>query len=190
MSVEVPLEIAQQTQITWTMTPHATPSRAKAITNNTPNASTHSVQFGVAPLSPQSNPDAASDDIFGDLVTRVETVKPEPSSVQLTVPDVQPVTPSPSPSQRHAATPTAQSASRSRPEHATHRSTNTFGQDFPVPTYDNEIKELDPSWAKPIYPRKRGDAHPDDPLPNFPIAPRNYYTITKGLHLGVFYAKW
>jgi len=66
----------------------------------------------------------------------------------------------------------------------------TFGDQHEIPILDNQVRELDPSWPRPVYPRESGNDYPDGPLPNIPIYPKKYYVIFKGLRIGVFYEKW
>jgi hypothetical protein len=206
MSIEVPLEIAQTAQITWSMTPISTPARRHMSPENrpeVPNCSpirpSHALHFGVNPLSHPPHVSAtATSDIFGELVTEVKTTKHEPPSNDLRSPiqDVHSGALSPPPSPRPVksefqSTPAVSldaSAPRMPSPTYTHRTTSTFGVDFPI--YDNEIAELDPSWPTPIYPLAPGKSCPDPPPPNIAIAPKKYYVLTKGLRLGVYYDEW
>ena len=65
----------------------------------------------------------------------------------------------------------------------------TFGQDE-IRILNNQVRELDPSWPHPVYPRESGNDCRDSPLPNIPLHPKKYYVIFKGLRIGVFYEKW
>jgi hypothetical protein len=206
MSIEVPLEIAQTAQITWSMTPFGTPARPMSPENNNPEAPNCSpnrpipaLRFGVNSLPHPSHVSAtATSDIFGDLVTAVEATKAEPPSDDLrsSVQGVQSGALSPPPSpppvkpefQSTPSVPLGASSPRVRSPPYTHRSTGTFGVDFPI--YDNEIAELDPCWPTPIYPLMPGQPRPDPPPPNIAIAPKKYYVLTKGLRLGVYYDEW
>lgn len=207
MSIEVPLEIAQTAQITWSMTPFSTPTRPLSPKNNnpeTPNCSPTrpmpTLRFGVDSLPHPSHVSATdTSDIFGDLVTEVKATKHEPPSDDLragSVQDVQSGTLSPPQSPRSVkpefqstpAVPLDASAPRVPNRTYTHRASSTFGVDFPI--YENEIAELDPSWPTPIYPPAPGQSGPDPPLPNIAIAPKKYYVLMKGLRLGVYYDEW
>ena len=200
MTVEVPPEIAQSTQITWSMTPHSTPLRPIATPGHIPDPAEDGNPVSPGPIpalrpsQPQLASSAVSTDVFGDLVADVRTA--EPNSLSTFTSTSQSPVKSESPHRQPAragvipeAQPTSPSPCRSRPRGTTH-STGTFGQNIEIPVYDNEKRELDPSWPHPIYPREPGQSHPDDPLPNIAIAPKKYYIITKGLRLGVYYDEW
>ena len=200
MMVEIPLEITQSTQITWSMTHHSTPLHPIATPGHIPdppgdrNPVSPGPLLALCPSQPQSASSAISTGVFGDLVAEVRTAEPNLLST-FTSKSESPVK-SESPHRQPAwagvipqAQPTSLSPCRSRPCGTTH-STGTFRQNIEIPMYDNEKCELDPSWPHPIYPHEPGQSHPDDPLPNITIAPKKYYLITKGLCLGVYYDEW
>ena len=198
LSVEVPADIARTTQITWTMTPYGTPTRP-TISDDVPRGARGSpiepgpaLRFGVSspsgPLHVATSDN--STDVFGDLVTEVRTTKHELSHEGLlnSVPAVPPGAMSLPPTPGSTVKREPQPPLMGSPAQSGHR--NPYAEILDFPFYDNQLPWPDPSWPIPVYPREPGETHPDDPLPNVPIAPKKYYVVSKGLRLGVYYVEW
>jgi hypothetical protein len=222
ISMEIPLEFAQSSQISWTMTPFNSPTR----TGDDPHTPERSpvrprristLCFDSSPF----NQRASRSDIDGAIQVETSDVAPAtppPEQPRRTL-EAEPATLSPGQrrSRSRAVSPSPQpnflfprsshrasvlsaspalvvQASSSAPgasgqAGASHRVTGTFGQNIELPIFDNEIHEFDLSWAMPIYPIQPNQQMCER-LPNIPVQPKRYYTITKGIRLGVFYDEW
>jgi hypothetical protein len=87
MTLEVPLEIAQTTEMTWTMAPHSTPAHPKATNNldspDTPGCSPvrpgpiSTLHFGVKSPSKQPKLSTEDSDILRDVVHGTKMIKTE-----------------------------------------------------------------------------------------------------------------
>ncbi|KIM73538.1 hypothetical protein PILCRDRAFT_15190 [Piloderma croceum F 1598] len=175
LELDIPCEFAQFTQITWSMTPHGTP-----VNTHVPNTSRQRAAPIPAPdfgsLPSQEILASSNVDVFGSPATRIKTESP---SKHTCTPSA---TSNPSDTPRHQ---------RSRMEHCTVLLTGAADPpNIGILIDDNEIHGVDPSWPVPVYPLIDGETHPDEPLPNIPVAPRRYYVIFKGLCPGVYYDKW
>lgn len=191
MELEVPLEIARSSQITWTITPHSTPSSTR---NPDPSplraGSIPAPDFGPAPFVSQAscnfqaNADVFTEPIAPGTLNSPSKHKPPPAS-----------TDKPATSRPRAArtmSPDQPPFTQPRPGFATHHARGTFGQDqfSAVDGFNNETHGIDPNWPVPAYPCQDGERHPDEPLPNIPVHPKRYYVIFKGLRPGVYYDVW
>ena len=171
MSVEVPLEIARISQISWTMMPYGTPVRPMVTETDIPEPSPVKEFSTSSPL--QHRLATGTSDVFGDLIHQSKpplgatpASNPDPACPRLVVkPEslqhpfgADPVIPATHPGSPHPRPTSIKSESSS--QHLlsavpvvdpsvlplTQRSIGIFGQNIDIPTYDNEIRECDPSW--------------------------------------------
>jgi len=136
------------------MTPHGTP-----VNPNVPNTSRQRAAPIPAPnfgsLPSQEILASSNVDVFGTLATQIKTESPS----------------------KHTCTSSAMSKpsdllrhQHSRMEHPTVPAGTSHLPDIGIIIDDNEIHGVDPSWPVPVYPWINGEKHPEEPLPNIPVA--------------------
>lgn len=160
-SFDIPERLLAQTQFALTFTP---------------NGNHYTTTFN------ETSPIAQPNFLTSETSTQIPRAD-LPANVQRRQPSAAP-TQVPRPSTYQTSPPPTPTRATLRPSTSDYRDTLPRPPPSPVPVGRMLTAE------DPIYPRKRGNVHVHDPVPDEATEPMGYWIVTEGLKIGVFYCKW